>query len=287
MQAIIFALISYFGWGVGDIFGTIATRKLGAYQVTFWSYLIRLMLFSLYIPFALHDLFGLTGGTFLLNILLGLLLLVGFLAFNEGLRIASPSLVGTIAASFVGLVVVFSIVFLKESINSLQAFSIAVIFFGLLLAMLNFEEIRKGKHGMSRGVFLAFVAMVSWGIYFTFIKIPVKEIGWFWPNYISFMLFPLVFLFIKFKKIKLPSPNFHNALFPLVLAVILTGIAEFSFNFGISKGLTAIVAPIAGSYPTLFAILAFFVFKDKITRQQILGIIVTLMGIVGLSILSV
>ena len=31
--------------------------------------------------------------------------------------------------------------------------------------------------------------MVAWGIYFTFVKIPIQQIGWFWPNYISFSLF--------------------------------------------------------------------------------------------------
>ena len=53
MQPIIFALVSYIGWGVGDIFGTIAARKLGAYSTTIWSYLSRVLIFSPYILFAL------------------------------------------------------------------------------------------------------------------------------------------------------------------------------------------------------------------------------------------
>ena len=74
---------------------------------------------------------------------------------------------------------------------------------------------------------------------------------------------------------------------PLIINSAMVGSGSLSFNYAISKGLVAIVAPIAGSYPTLFALLAFLVFKDSITRQQIFGIGVTLMGIVLLSFFSV
>ena len=72
----------------------------------------------------------------------------------------------------------------------------------------------------------------------------------------------------------------------MVVSTTLVRIAEFSYNAGIGKGLVSIVAPIAGANPILFIILAFIFFKDKITRQQILGIITTLIGIVLLSVLS-
>ena len=287
MPAIFFALISFLGWGIGDIFGTIATRKIGAFSTTLYSYILRVAIFALYIPFALAELSHLTKDIFLINIILGVLLLIGFLAFNEALRTASAPLVGTIAASFVVVVVILSIIFLKESITARQLIAILIIFAGLVLSTLDLRKLKAGKFLASRGIFLAVVAMMTWGIYFTFIKIPVREIGWFWPNYISFTLFPLVLVFTHVRKIKLNAPNYKGAFIPLCGTVLLTGIAEFSFNSAISRGLTAIVAPIAGSYPTLFAVLAFLVFRDPITRQQIIGIIVTLIGIVFLSIYSI
>lgn len=287
MQAILFAFISYLGWGVGDVFGTIAARKLGAYSTAFWTYILRLVIFSLYVPFALKDLSSLTLDTFFVNILLGILLLVGFLTFNEGLRIANPALVGTIAGSFPAIVIVLSIVFLKEMVTTKQVIAILIIFLGILLSTLNLQEVTRKKLGANRGIFLAIVALFVWGVYFTFIKIPVREIGWFWPNYISFTLFPLIFLFMKIRQIKLHGPKFQGAFIPLFFTVLFTGVAEFSFNFGISKGLTSVVGPIAGSYPTLFAFLSFLVFKDPIKKQQIVGIITTLIGIVLLSVFSI
>jgi drug/metabolite transporter (DMT)-like permease len=286
MLAILFALLSYFAWSSGDIFGTIAIRKLGAYSTTFWTLLLGLVIFSFYIPFSLNEIQGLTLDIFFLNIILGLILVTSFLTFNEALRIAHPSLVGTIAASFTALAVVLSIVFLKETITKYQALSILVIFLGVIISSLDFAELRKGKFTFNKGVLLAIATMISWGVYFTFIKIPVSKIGWFWPEYISFALFPLIYLVMRIRRIELKKPTYEKALLPLILSAIILRSGDFSFNFAISKGLTAIVAPIAGSYPTLFVVLAFLIFKDPIKKQQIFGIILTVVGIVFLLFLS-
>jgi len=285
MEAILFAILACLGWGIGDIFGTIATRKLGSYSMSFWGFALRLVIFGLYIPFALAELSHITAEIVLLNLSLGVILLIGYLAFNEGLRIANPSLVGAISASFAAVAVILSIVFLHDTITPNQEFAILVIILGIILSILDFKELKKGVTA-NRGILLAIVSMVAWGVYFTFIKIPIRQVGWFWPGYISFTVFPLLPLFAKFKKIKLHGPTFQNSLFPLLCAVALTGIAEYSFNFAVSRGLTAVVAPIAGSYPALFVVLAFFVFKDPVTNQQKVGIATTLTGIVLLSIFS-
>lgn len=288
MLSILFALVSYVGWGVGDIFGTIASRKLGLFSVTFWSSILTLIIFSAYTPLAFSELQGLTQNLLVLNVVLAIILLVGFLSFNEGLITSTASLVGTIAASFSAVTVVLSIIFLNESITLKQTIAMLVIFTGLILSTLDFNDLRKRRLILNRGVAMALIAMVTWGIYFTFVKLIVREIGWFWPNYISFMVFvPLILLFTKFRNTAIRKPTFKGAMPFLVLTALFLRTAEFSFNFAIDNGLTAVVAPIAGSYPTLFVLLAFLVFKDPITRQQIAGVITTLAGIVLLSFFSV
>lgn len=288
MPAIFFAFISYLGWGIGDVFGTAVTRRIGTFSTTFWSAILTLILISLYIPFASFDFTRGSLDMVPLSMALGALGMVGMLSFTEGLRVGNAPLVGTVAASFAALVVVFSVVFLGEHLTPDQAFAIVIIFLGLLFSTLDLKGIRKEGVVLDRGVLLALVAMFTWGIWFTFIKIPVQKMGWFWPTYFVWWSGLLTLLvFGKIRKIKPKNPNFKNALLPLFSAVILLRVAEFSYNIAISKGLVAVVAPVAGSYPTLFALLAYFVFRDPITRQQILGILITLLGIVLLSFLSV
>lgn len=288
MQALIFALISFFGWAVGDFFVTISARKLNAYSSTFWSLLISVLLLSVYAPFALKDLQALTPTLFAWNIFLGFILLVGIITYREGLVVGSSPLVVTIAASFSAVTTILSIIFFQERLTTYQALFIVIIFAGLVLSMLDLHELTKRKVHLDRGLIFALISMILWGVYFTFIKIPVKEIGWFWPNYFSFLFFaPLVYWFMKFRKIPLHRPNHNKAFLPLLAAIVLARGAELSFNLGIERGYTSIVAPIAGANPVLFLVLAVIFLKDPITKQQVAGIATTLVGIILLSIFSV
>lgn len=288
MEAIFFAFISFVGWGVGDFFVTIAARKLDAYSATFWTLLLSAVLFGFLIPFFISDLANLTPSLFGLNLFLGFIFIVGIISFREGLISGSAPIVVTISASYTVLTTILSIIFFKETLTFNQTLSIILIFIGLIFVSLNFNDLKDKKVVLNKGTVFALISMVIWGVYFTFIKIPVREIGWFWPNYISIAAFaPFVYLYIRFRKMKLEKATQNNALPYLLIAVILARVSEMSFNAGIERGYTSIVAPIAGANPVLFIVLSAIFLKDKVTKQQTLGIVITLAGIILLSIFSV
>lgn len=287
MQAIFFALISFLGWGIGDVFGTIASRKIGGLSTAFWYIIFQLIIFLLAAPFFLTNLSNISANTLLLNLSLGVLNLVGLITFYESLRIGNAAIAGTISSSYAAVTVVLSLIFLNEKLLLLQTISITAVFLGVAITGLDLKELQKGKALMTKSLISALVAAVIFGIYWTFIKFPIREIGWYWPQILSMSTIPLLFVYIKLRNLRLAKPDFKGAIYPLILTSLLIGLGSFSFNIAISKGQTSIVAPVAGSYPILFAILAWFVFRDPITRQQILGIIVTLIGIVLLSMHSV
>lgn len=286
MIAIIFSLIAFFAWGIGDVLGIYSARRLNAYSATFWGLVISILFSSFYIPYALPQIYNLSLDIFLLNVFLGSILIVGIFTFNEGLRTSNPSLVGTIASSFVMVTIILALIFFKENISLYQSIAIIFILSGIVFSILDFKCLKTNIFN-DKGVIFALISMITWGIYFTFIRIPIDAIGWFWPNYITFSLFPFLLLFIKIRKIELHRPNYKNALPYLISGIILIRIAEFSFNFAISKGLTSIVAPIAGSYPILFVVLSAYLFREPLKKHQIMGIILALTGIVILSIISV
>lgn len=287
MQAILFAIVAYFGWGSGDIFGTVASRKIGPYSATLWFLILQAMLLGIFSVLFLGNLKLYSPQVLLLNVVLGVIGTAGLVAFYEGLRIGSASLVGTISASFAAVVVVLSIIFFKEAISAQQTAAIVIVFFGFLLASLDFDELKNRKVKVGREIILAIVAMITWSIYWTFIKIPIREVGWFWPHYLNTLSsIPALFFYIYLRKIAVTSVNKNGALVPIFLNAALLGSGSLAFNFALQEGLAAIVAPIAGSYPTLFVALAFWFFKDKITKLQVGGIIVTLAGIVALSFAS-
>lgn len=288
MQAIFFAFVSFFGWGISDLFVTISARKLNAYSSGFWSYFLGLILLTFLIPFNIQNLGNLHQNTLILIFFLAVIFMIGLICFREALIAGSSPVMAAVTSSYAVLTTVFSILFFQERLNSSQLFAIVLTFFGLGLTLFDLGELFKGKLIWGKGMLFALMAALSFGTYFTFIKIPVKEIGWFWPNYFSFLFgAPLIFLFVKAKKIKLHKPTYNDALLPLLLAIIFGRIGELAFNLGISRGFSSVVAPIAGANPILFVTLAAIFLRDKVTRRQVLGIVTTLLGVILLSFFSV
>lgn len=286
MDAILFALVAHVGWGTGDIFGAMASRKMGGYSITFWAYLIRVPLLALYIPFDMENVRALTVGNFLLSGLLAIIMLIGGALFFEAFQSSNVSLVGTIGSSFIVPTVILAMIFFQESLNSYQIFAIVIIIIGIVITSLDFASLRQQRVAMDQGVVLALISALCMGIYFSFIRVPVEEIGWFLPTYISFLFAPVLLLVMRVQRIQLRSPRTNGAFLPFIVMVVLVTAANFGYNLGISHGYTSIVAPIAGSYPVLFVTLSAFIFKETLQRQQLLGIVLSLVGIVSLSFLS-
>jgi len=286
MLALILAFISFIGWGTGDVFSTLSSRKIGSISLTFWACVFGIIIFSFYIPYALPELAHYTLPLLLLNLGIGMLSLIGNLTFNEGLRVGVPSLVGTIGASFTAVTIILSVIFFHDHIEMHQIGIIGIIFLGVIISSLDVREFAAGKAKVEKGIVLAVVAMLCWGIDFTLMKILFPYVGWFWPIYFTLWLFPIVYLYTRIRKEKIISPFKKSAILPIVLSTLLLRSGDLSFNYAIGKGFTAISGAIAGAAPVLFVILALIFFQEKPKRQQLVGIVITLCGIVLLTIFS-
>lgn len=287
MISIIFALFTFVTWALGDIFGAVASRKTDGYSTTFWVYVFGFIIASFYLPFTLSSFRLLTFPIFLLAILLGFFQIIGNTMNNEAMRISNPSIIGTITGStYSGSAVLFSTIIFKEHLTSVQIISLILIFIGVILTSINFKGLKK-RLVFDKGIKLALLTVFCWTIFAVFIKTVVVKIGWFLPTYFALALFPLLFIYMKVRKIPLQKLTFNQAIFPILLSSIFLRTGEFTFNLGLSKGSIPIVSSISGTYPTLFVLIAFFVFKQKINKQQMFGIITTLSGIILLSFFSI
>lgn len=284
---IVFALVSLLGWGVGDIFVTIISRKLGNLQAYFFGFIFAWMLASLYIPMS----GGISNyGMFFLAFGLNIIHTFANLSYFKGLEVGNASLTGTVGGSFSLIAVLISVLIFGERLTPFHLIGIGLIFTGITLASLNWKEMKSlKKHSIlsDKGVYYGLLSMIGWGIYFSLIRIPAEKIGWYWSGYTLYLTVPFL-LFLK------PSQKNWQSIFRdyklfiyLMIMVVLITMADFSYNLGILAGFTSTVAPIAGSYPIVFVVLSRFVFKEKLTLMQKTGIFFTLIGIVTISAVSV
>lgn len=282
-MAVFFALITFLGWGIGDVFVAIASRRIGNVNTLFWGQILTLIVTTLYIPVA-----GWPSDwtMFVVSLLLNFLMAYGTLLYFRAFEIGNASLVGTIGGSFLVPVVVFSMIFFGERISFFQITGIIAVTFGLILATLDFKKIRSRQFTdlfSEKGVKYAVLAMLTWGIYYTAVRVPVEKIGWFWGFYPANLFFIVIILLGKLNEKTGKIFQDKKALLAIVFFSFLIMIAQFAYNLGIMHGFTSVVAPIAGSSTVLFVIISRYVFHEKLQLQQKIGIISSLAGIVILA----
>lgn len=285
-MAILFALLALLGWGVGDLFGTLSSRKIGSVYNIFWMLVIALILSSLYLPFA-----GPIASwpMFIFSILLNLIDLYGTLMFFRALEIGNASLVGAITGSFGFISAILSIIIFGESINIIQAIGIIFALAGVILSSIKIAEIKSKKLGLTLSepyIKYALITLGIWGVYYTLLRIPVKSIGWFWTDY-SWNFFFVVLIFMgKIKKDVFRVLKDKKSIIIVFLFAIFVNTGVFAYNLGISTGFTSVVAPIAASSSVLFVILSGIFFREELTGQQKVGIVSSLIGILLISFAS-
>jgi uncharacterized membrane protein len=124
------------------------------------------------------------------------------------------------------------------------------------------------------------------GLFFALVRIPVDRVGWFLPAYAGNFIGVPLYVFIA-RRLGEPSVLRRPRLpIPIALIAFMQIGATMLYAYALTKGKTAIVAPIAGSYPALFVVLAYLVLRERIRAIQYLGIVTAVVGIVGLSVLS-
>lgn len=283
MEIIFLALGSYFGYAFADVLGTLNSRKIGGYSNSVISFLLRIIIFSLFIPFAIPGLKGLTPQLGALTLLLGPILLLGLITFNKGLKAGNSPLVVTLGSCYAAVTVLLSVIFFGEHLSEVQILSIITIIAGIIAISLDPKSLKNKRAIFNKGTGYGLITILLWGIYFAFIRIPATRIGYFWASYIGYL--PTILFFI-FPSEKIVKPN-RKSLVSIGIYAILGTLGDFCYNIAISKGLTSVVVPVAAAYPTLFVPLSFVFFKEKVTKQQIGGILVTILGIVVLSFASV
>jgi drug/metabolite transporter (DMT)-like permease len=283
--AMFLGLITFFGWGTGDLFTIVASRKIGANLTTFWVFFFSLLLSVVILPFAPHDFSKITLPLLIFNIFLGILYISGNVLISEAFRISSAPLVGIIIQAFPAVVLVMSALFFKDVVTLTQAFFISVIFFGVGLCSVDLKKLKKAEKIFDKGTGLALLAMVFLSVFFTFSRILINAYGWFLPTLIATACFPLIYIFIRIKGEKFVVPSEKKVILAVFMVGLLIRSGDFALNYGLTiPNASSTVAPIAGAAPILFVIASSLIFKDKLTKQQVAGILTTLVGLILLTL---
>lgn len=280
LLGILFAITAMLGWGVADFLAKKVIDKYGGFQTLIISQALGL------IPVFIMSLFAgvqmPTTGMAALIIFAAFITAAAYLSFYKGLEIGQASVVTPIASASAVVILILSLVFLNEKLAFYQFVGISLVIAGILL--MSFKEIKKAK--IAKGVPLGLIAMLGWGFNSFFYVFILKEIN---VLFSVFCLRSISVLFLsassKFKRIKFSFPK-KNILLLLLIMGVLDTFALVFFQYGLKMGLLSLVGPISSSYAGVTAVLAYIFLEEKLRKNQIVGIVLLILGIILVSLIS-
>lgn len=281
------------GFACGDVFTALLARKVSGKASMIFLTIIKLLL---YVPFIIlwhSEYANLSSRTWGWIFLLGVLFTIAYLGFNLSLQLAkNPALAGVVAGCFPASAAVVAIVFLGQKNSLLTIVLLIAVLSGVVLIGLP-ENWRKSAQ-IDKGLLLALLPLICWGVFGALLNEPVKEIntphGWFVVQSLVAVLMTL-FVGLIFNRHIPTEYNNVSKMKAWKLAIpagIIIGLAEASQALSLGAGKEiVIVETILGSYPAVYFLIANRIFKESLNKRQWSGIAIVVSSIILLSVVSV
>jgi drug/metabolite transporter (DMT)-like permease len=279
------AVVAMVSWGVADFLAKKAIDQIGYRTSIVINQAVALVpiLFIAAFFFRVPSFSPLLVGEI---VLAGVTGVIGYIFFYRGFGKGNVSVVAPITASWSVITVLLAAFLFAEALTPLQIVGVIAVFTGVFFASTNFAELKKSikMGGWSAGATDALIAMVAWGISYALLKPITSEVG---PVLALFLLKILavaaLFSWTTVTKTKVSFPAKMIFLF-LAVAGLLDFSAYLAFNFSLNTQYVSVVSAIVATAPAITIALAYVFLKERIVRNQKLGIIAILVGLVLISL---
>ncbi len=216
-----------------------------------------------------------------LSLLGGLLIAIGYLFFFKSLEKQQVS--NTYSTFEIQVVILFfySVFALGENITKVDIFGVIFIILGTLLI-----SIEKSK--FNKGLIPAIIANIFWGFGWIILIYPISHTSnVILPNLISFftvLVLICIVILVSKKRVKSKKRPSINDTVIGISSGLFAGMGSSLYSILISFKEIAISTPIVNTAPVIISVIAHFVYKDRLSHIQALGIIIVVAGGIILSL---
>lgn len=288
-MGILFGLAAALSFGTADYFAGKAGRKIGLISSLFAIQFIGLVLLTLTMTamqlwprlLSVQDV-----GSASLWMAIDL---IGIFLLCQGLRVGHAAIVAPIASSFSAVTVVLAVIF-GETLSLLPIIGIPMTICGVILTSLTLNwkqtatNAAKSRLRMAKGAVWAVLAALALGAAFFGLRFPSEALGGVTVVWIGRMQSSIVlFLFILLMRKRLHLPRFQ--LMPILLVPgILDGVALVCYNIGLTLENTSLVVTATSLFAVVTVLWGMIAGKERLVWNQWLGISLTLVGILLVSL---
>ncbi len=278
-MGILLSLSSLLSWTFSDLLAKKTLQKQALWFISFWGQLFG-GIAILAIGIFMGEIQSLAWESWPWVLLLSVLNVFGMFCFykaiqSKGVALSLPVIYSwSIPSIFLGMI------FLDQFPSTLQWLGVCGAIFGIFLVSVD----TKAKHWVDKGTLYAFLSMLTWAIFYFLIREPSQVHGeWFLSSGIKIgsALFALPFLFKEGHSL---SGTLKNLSWSLGLIGVLDALGLIFLTTALQISSTAIVTGIISTTPVVVAFFGVFLFKEKVTHQQKLGILISTIGLILLVI---
>lgn len=287
--AVVAALCATFGFAAGDTFTALLARRVNGRASMLLLTTFKLLLYVPWIVLWRHEFTHVDGQSWAWIALLGVLFTIAYVGFNMAFEVGkNPALVGVVAGCFPASASFVAILFLGQRPSLITVVLLVTVLVGVVLIGLP-ENWRKALE-FDKGVLLALLPLVGWGVFGALLHEPVQRIhtahDWFVVQALVAMIMVLSVALLYNRA--MPSLIRHTTrkkAWPFALAAgVIIGTAEALQAYGLGSGHNiVIIEALLGSYPAAYFLIAHRIFHEPLARRQWLGIGVVAVAIVLLS----
>jgi len=281
-------------WGLTDVAGALAGRRVGSLRTVAGAQLLSLGVLAVVaaiVPIGFPwDVAALPA-----SVAMGAIAAIAYLSFFTALRIGPITVVSPVVAAYGGLVVVLAVVLRGESLTTLQAAGAALATVGVVLTGLAFEGGWRRPPLVGPGVPFAVVALVAFALVTVGLAGPIEQTGWLpviiWSRLGNAALVWIVLAVAILGRPAIAAPLLASsqpatwrAAIPVAAAGILDVGGFISFAVGLEVADTWLVG-LASSFGPAVAVLVAFVFLgERPRRNQWVGFAAIAAGLVAVAV---
>lgn len=284
--AFIAGLSGMLGWGISDFFAKKTIDKIGDLKTLIGSQLIGGFFLLIYFLLIKGQVPVISGTLLLYVSLLAALDGAGYLFLYRAFQKGVVSIVSPIASSAAGFSVIVAIVLFKEQVSFLGLVGVALILLGILITSTDYKDLRKSfsKANLTNGVPEAIISMILLGFWFPLWDRFVGDKEWlFWLIVSKFIMGIMlcIYFYLTNKGNKILS-GYRSVIKILIPVAMLDALAYLGTTWGysVTVNTTSLITVIANAYSLPTIILAYFLLKERVSRQQVIGIASMIAGIV-------
>lgn len=276
MLPILFGLGSAFGWGAADFAGGLAARKTGAYRAVFYGSIIGLALLVLAAAFIDEPLPDLR--VWLFSLLAGALGIVGLLLLYHAMTLGLMSVAAPVSALLAAALPVVVGLFTDGLPKTTTLFGFG---FALLAVWMISQSAGGGADIFAHlsDLKIPLLAGVGFGLYFVFIHEATKTGATIYPMLAArFGGLILITTYMLFSRAEWKADS--SAWTLIAINGVLDIFANGCFILAIQTGRLDVAAVLSSLFPGVTVMLAWIFLKERLMRNQWLGVAAALVAIV-------